>query len=56
MNNKFLKKVEIIISIYTAAPNFSQSGKLQILGPNLFKKNMNEKNFKKINVKIIISI
>ena len=32
------------------------TGELQTLGTNLSKKNMNEKKFERINVKIVISI
>ena len=35
--------------------NFSQFAKLQTFGPNL-SKNMTDKSFEKINIKIIISI
>ena len=39
----------------TSVPNFSQFEELQILRPTLAK-NMNEKNFEKINIKTVISI
>ena len=49
--------VNIIISMQKCAPvpNFNQFGELQTLRPNL-PKNMNDKNFVKVNIKIEISI
>ena len=54
MNDKKFEKKKTIKSSYV--PNFSQFEDLHILGPNLPKRNMNEKNFEKINVPVKISI
>ena len=48
-------KIEISIKQFPSVPNFSQFKDLQIFGPNLAK-NMNKKNFEKINIKTVISI
>ena len=36
--------------------NFSQFAEIQIMGPNLTKKNVNDKNFGKMNIKFEIRI
>ena len=49
-------EIEISIQQSTSPPNFNQFEEFKILGPNLPQKNMNEKHFEKINVKIVIGM
>ena len=58
-DNNFEKiNIKVVIGIQQCTPlrNFNHSVELQIMGPNLPQKNMNNKSSEKINMKIEISI
>ena len=60
MSDKNFGKInlKIVISIQQCAPvpNFIKFEELQILGPNLPKKNVSDKHFGKINIKVEMRI